>query len=277
MHISNICLVLFWWLATFTQLTHGVADRNPQNRTSLKLKGDHLSFEILPKNAPNYYTPNNFNVNKNESICIILNTELHKQSQELVFGITVQEVLPYKIDFTRFGGISSEKGKQKLYLTVFGLRSGNLLQSTRDLLTGTTLFQLNPDGENDFEFCFQNLVFDRSWNSINAIKLIKLFTSANDILNPELNKYLETQYTSRAEKRLHKADFTLSNIQNNTLIKELLPLESSHRDINEDIFSRMLNGFAALVFAVIVTSLIQLRFLYLRLKEGRKDRNLKSV
>ncbi|CCD26507.1 Rrt6p NDAI_0H03340 [Naumovozyma dairenensis CBS 421] len=234
---------------------------NPFSKTHFR---NHICLTLPPIKFSKGSQELNLELSK-ELSCFYFKTKFEGgDPNEVIVSIKVEDIIPEGIgDPKRFGGTSVDKGKQKLF---FNLRSMDndfsLLKSSRNLKTGISMFEVNPMGMDTFEFCFQNFVFDGSWDSIDSDKTIEIDISANDLENPALEKFITSHFTEQIYTSLQENVDQLNDLLNVTIKHELLSVEGCHRDLNENTFSLMIKGGIFLTVIVCLMGLFQLYLIF---------------
>ncbi|QHS73193.1 Rrt6p [Saccharomyces paradoxus] len=197
------------------------------------------------------------------AFCTVFNAGMDDISKEVVFEIHVMDVLQEETDSGRFGGTSHERGRQSLDFSVFNNRNGDLLRSKKNLASGMSVIEVNPEDSSEFLICFINLVYDASWSSIDTEKSVTIKMTYNDKLNPDMLLHLVKQMTPQVVKALNNVSDGLFEIVSDTT---LLQMESDRRNINEATYSYLIVGFVSLMIAQLISNIIVTGYLIIKIK-----------
>lgn len=224
----------------------------PIKRSSLVGAALYEDFEYSSKNSAS-----------DAAFCTVFNAGMDGISKEVVFEIHVMDVLQEETDSGRFGGTSHERGRQSLDFSVFNNRNGDLLRSKKNLASGMSIIEVNPEDSSEFLICFINLVYDASWSSIDTEKSVTIKMTYNDKLNPDMLLHLVKQMTPQVVKALNNVSDGLFEMVSDTT---LLQMESDRRNINEATYSYLIVGFVSLMIAQLISNIIVTGYLIIKIK-----------
>ncbi|KOG99377.1 Rrt6p [Saccharomyces eubayanus] len=195
--------------------------------------------------------------------CMVFDAAMDHMSEEVVFEIHVMDVLQEETDSNRFGGTSHDRGKQSLDFGIFNNRNGDLLRSKKNLASGMSVIEVNPENSDEFLVCFINLVYDGSWSAIDTEKSVTIRMTHNDELNPDMLSHLAKQMTPQVAQALKNVSDGIFTMVGDT---ELLQMESDRRNLNEATYSYMIVGFVSLIVAELVSNVMVLSYLIIKMR-----------
>lgn len=204
--------------------------------------------------------------------CIEMHVTCLIPSPDMVFTFNVESVLPYKVDSSRFGGTSGVRGKQSLNMVVQELPSMRGLREKRGMHDGSNILLLRQSYANrtmSYRICFENVVFDGSWSSIDTSKRVAIEARSAADDRRSLEQYLAQEELPGDALANLNATITNLNITLH-LSPTLRSLERRKRDLNEGSFSWLLYHLAALAL-VETTSQLAITYYILRKCRGRLE------
>lgn len=196
--------------------------------------------------------------------CMVFDAAMDYISEEVVFEIHVMDVLQEETDSSRFGGTSHDRGKQSLNFGIFNNRNGDLLRSKKNLASGMSVIEVNPENTSEFLVCFINLVYDGSWSAIDTEKSVTIRMTYNDKLNPDMLSHLAKQMTPQVAQALKNVSDGIFQMVGDT---ELLRMESDRRNLNEATYSYLIVGFVSLIVAELISNAMVIGYLIIKMRD----------
>ncbi|CAI4039137.1 hypothetical protein SMKI_07G1080 [Saccharomyces mikatae IFO 1815] len=262
---------VFFFLSLLSVANAELSSDVSSREVYMPIFNNELSFKVLPIKrstlsgvAP--YDDFEYSTSMSASdnaFCMVFDAYMTDTSKEVVFEIYVMDVLQEETDSSRFGGTSHERGRQSLDFSIFNNRNGDLLRSKKNLASGTSIVEVNPENSSEFLICFINLVYDGSWSSIDTEKSVTVKMTYNDRLNPDMMLHLVKQMTPQVVKALNNVSDGLFQIVSDTA---LLQMESDRRNLNEATYSYLIVGFVSLMIAQLISNIVVTGYLINRIK-----------
>ncbi|QLL30438.1 hypothetical protein HG536_0A02550 [Torulaspora globosa] len=246
----------FWWIVSMFAFVAGSS-----------VPSDHVGFVL--EAVKSAYRSGEQDLDR---FCFELESPFVEPTSEFLFVIDVVDTLPFHTDPSRFGGTNVDRDKQSLDMTIHDCANGDLIRSRRRLASGTSVIEVSPSGSRKFCFCFVNLSYDSSWKFIDVIKTITVRMAAHDSIQKRQRKsQLVKEMALESLQQTERSIRTLLGLADSGERSELLELESERRDLNEEVFNRLLCGEAAFTVAVIASNLLLTRHFIRRHRDRIRD------
>ncbi|KAH3901222.1 Rrt6p SCDLUD_002708 [Saccharomycodes ludwigii] len=233
-----------------------------------------LNFELEPIKRNNYnssITPFCFQVDIPVTN-YYQNTKIENNRSIILLTLNVQDKLKYHVDISRFGPIASKKNKQRLSMELelsnkLFYKISNIRSTRSKIFLQIPSSELAYNTNKSMHFCFNNLVTDHSWNSIDTIKDIQLsifvesdnnIRHRNAISNSNKDGSVLIYYLCAYKKKVIDIHNQIKkDIVDHSLVKGLLELECQSRNFNEKTFSDVIYWFIiTMLISIILNDVI---------------------
>ncbi|CCF56770.1 hypothetical protein KAFR_0B04730 [Kazachstania africana CBS 2517] len=179
--------------------------------------------------------------------------------------VGVEDKVSFRGDTSRFGGTSDSRGKQSIDMEIHGLPSGNLIRKKRRVKNGINFVSFKRGQDDEFRFCFVNLVYDYSWNSIDVDKEVKIIFKNK---RKEYLKFLKKHFTPELSIILNESVGDLrTSAENSNKTSCMMRLERQRRDLNESTYNWLFYGITLFTMTCVSSNVFILYYIRKKLKQ----------
>lgn len=212
----------------------------------------HLQLDVMPLKASLHFLPQQMET------CVELRSPF-EDCTELVFTFAVDDTIPTNGNSGRLSRMQSRISKQALSFQIINSETREKIRGKRCLKAGTTIVEIDSRGYNYFTVCFINLSFDSSWTAIDTVKNVDIKVTANDFeSNPS---ELARQMKDDTILILQNSAEMLTEIADTDKSTNLITMESYRRDLNEEVFSKLLYSEIIFIIALLASQLLVASYL----------------
>lgn len=190
--------------------------------------------------------------------CFILDTTFNVNDDNLVLTINIQDKPQDEYDYARYGESSEIKGKQSVDFLLLGAVSKDLFRLRKGLKRGESNIVISPSGEKLFKLCFNNYVYDGSWNSFDIDKYVTVDVSRFQQRKNNISNFIVSTFRDKVSQKLEEIEMHVNGVTGNNGYKELIEIEEQRRNKNENTFDKLLYAMITFTGVVVITGVLQI-------------------